>query len=173
MPSSYPENIPSIIQMIAKYKPESIMDIGIGRGKYGFLVKEYFHKDVEGDWKPVKKVDGLEIFPEYITDLQRNIYDHIYIDNALNFDFPKYDMYLIIDVLEHWNIDEGYKIIDQLVEKGNVLISTPTNIGEQGAAHGNEWERHVTQWLPPFFNKYNILEDWSNDASFIYLLGKL
>lgn len=173
MPSSYPENIAPIIQMIAKYKPKSVMDIGVGRGKYGFLIKEYFHPSVEGEWKPVDKVDGLEIFPEYITDLQRSIYDHLYIGNALDFDFETYDMYLIIDVLEHWNMEEAYKVLDRLTKKGKVLISTPTNIGCQGAAHGNEWEKHVSQWLPPMFNKYKVIEDWSNDASFIFLLDKV
>lgn len=173
MPSSYPENIAPIIQLIAKYKPKSVMDIGVGRGKYGFLIKEYFHPDVKGDWKPVEKVDGLEIFPQYITDLQRNIYDNLHIGNALDFKFDDYDLFLIIDVLEHWNMDEANFLLDKLTKKGRVLISTPTYIGHQGASHGNEWERHVTQWLPFHFNERVVIDDISNESSFIYLLDKV
>ena len=173
MPSSYPENILPIIQLIAKHQPKTVMDIGFGRGKYGFLIKEYFHPTVQGDWKPVERVDGIDIFLGYITKLQENIYDLIYTGNALEFTFGEYDMYLIIDVLEHWPKEEAHKLLEQLTKKGKVLISTPTNIGCQGAAHGNEWERHISQWLPHDFNRYQVIEDWSNESSFIYLLGKV
>lgn len=171
MPSSYPENIAPIIQLVAKLKPKTVMDIGFGRGKYGFLLREYFHPSVEGEWKPIDKIDGLDVFPEYITEVQRLIYDEIFVANALDFDFAQYDLYLIIDALEHWPKEEAYKLLDNLTKKGNVLVSTPTNIGCQGAAHGNEWERHVTQWLPKDFqDRYIIKEDWSNDSSFLYIL---
>lgn len=174
MPSSYPENIPHIVHLVAKYKPKTVMDIGVGRGKYAFLLREYFHKDVQGDWKPIDKIDGLEIFPEYVTEIHKLLYDNIFIGNALEFDFGDYDMFLIIDVLEHWPKEEAYRIMDKLTAKGKVVISTPTNIGCQGAAHGNVWETHVTQWLPrDFEGRYRILEDWSNESSFIYLIDKL
>lgn len=171
MPSSYPENIPKIIHLVAKFKPKSVLDVGIGRGKYGFLLKEYF-ENASGEWEPIEKIDGLEVFPEYVTDLQRLCYDEIHIGNALEYEYPKYDMYLLIDVLEHWPKEQAFKVLDDLTKKGLVLISTPTNIGNQGAVHGNEWECHVSQWLPPDFEKYTRLEDWSDETSFIYVLKR-
>jgi 2-polyprenyl-3-methyl-5-hydroxy-6-metoxy-1,4-benzoquinol methylase len=178
MPSSYPENIAPIIQLVAKCQPKSVLDIGVGRGKYGFLLREYFPPAVQGDWKPIDRIDGMDVFGPYLTPIHTHIYDTIFNVNVFDVDWetmPRYDLTLIIDVLEHWEMEAAYKLLDTLLEQGDkVLISTPTNIGCQGAVHGNEWERHITQWLPKhFIDRFTIFEDWSNDSSFIYVLGKL
>jgi len=175
MPSSYPDNIGEIVHLIAALRPKSVLDIGPGRGKYGFLIREYFsdNPDVEGHWSNVDKVDCVEVFEPYISDIHRHIYDEIFIGNILEMAIKPYDMYMIIDVLEHWKKEEAYAVLDKMVEHGRVLISTPTNIGEQGAVHGNEWECHISQWLKPdIMSRYKIIEDKSNHCSFIWVIEK-
>ena len=164
MPSSYPHTILPILQTIENLKPKSILDIGFGRGKYGFLIKEYF---------PSIKCDGLEVFENYITELQKQIYGKIFIRNALNTEIRPYDLYLLIDIIEHWERPEVYKLLDKLLENGNVIIATPNKFIEQGEVNGNKWETHKSFWVDMDFRKYSrfIIQ---NDLSLIMVLyGRL
>ena len=174
MPSSYPENIPLIIQTIARFKPKSVLDVGLGNGKYGFLMREYFGKrphPEEGSWQEIPKIDGIEIFESYITNLQKLIYNEIFIGNALEMKIGDYDMYLLVDVIEHWKKEEAIKLVERLIRKGNVLISTPKDNTPQNANDGNEWGRHISYWRIGDFSKYNF-EDISNNISTIVVLLK-
>ena len=193
MPSSYPENIPAIIQAIAKLKPKSVLDIGIGRGKYGFLIREYFpptkekEKIYDDSASPIKSmgceeiltVDGVEVFEPYITDLQKKIYNQIFIGNVLEMDIEKWephDLYLLIDVIEHWERKKTMELIEKLIKKGNILISTPRSYTPQRASYGNKWEEHLTEyeghpWTADDFNMYP-LEDISNNISLMLILLK-
>ncbi len=174
MCSSYPENIPDIIHLIADAKPKSVLDLGMGNGKYGFLIREYFYKRAEGSlgtWPHVEKVDGLDVFNGYIKPHHSCCYDSYSFGNALEIDHPKYDLYLAIDTLEHWPKDQAHALLEKLLQKGNVLVSTPKDIGEQGASHGNEWERHISQWYPGDFDRYHRKAEKNNGPSLIYLLG--
>ncbi len=40
MPLSFAQAIPVIIEQVAHLKPSSILDVGIGFGKYGVLLRE-------------------------------------------------------------------------------------------------------------------------------------
>lgn len=161
MPTSFRENIPTILLEIEKLKPTSVLDIGFGRGKYGFLIKEYY---------PDVLVDGLEVFDNYVTNLQKHIYNKITIGSVFEEEIPKYDLYLLIDVVEHWDKDKAHKLIAELIKKGKVLVSTPRSVAPQGAEYGNEWERHVSQWGGDDFERYPY-KHLHNEISFIYILG--
>ena len=154
MPSSNPDQISRIMGIILRDKPGSVLDIGIGFGKYGFLCREYLElwdgREVYHEWK--RRIDGIEVFKDYITPLQDMIYDRIYVGNALdvlpNLTFT-YDLILLIDVLEHFIEDEGYRLLHECRSKGRkILVSTPKNIRTQGAAFGNDHETHRFQWQP-------------------------
>ena len=77
MPSSNPDQINEIMSLVLGLRPESVLDIGIGFGKYGFLCREYleicYGSKKYNDWQ--KRIDGIEAFEEYITPLQRQIYN--------------------------------------------------------------------------------------------------
>ena len=145
MPSSYPQSILNVLQAITTVKPKSVLDIGFGRGKYGFLIKEYF---------PEVKIDGMEVHEPYITQLQKEIYEKIYVENVLETDIQKYDLYLLIDIIEHWEKDEVYTLLKKLLEKGSVIISTPNSFIPQGDVNGNHWETHKSYWTYNDFKDY-------------------
>jgi len=176
MPSSYPESIADIIQALAtEIKPESVIDVGPGRGKYGLLLREYFPPENQGKggWPYVKTIDCLEVFEPYITDVHRTVYDNIFIGNALEFEFGQYDLYMMIDVVEHWPKEKAFELLDKCVEKGKVLVSIRKNVGEQGAHYGNEWECHISSWhKDDFKDRYCITTDRSNDCSWILAFTK-
>ena len=118
----------------------------------------------------------LEGFPEYITPLQKAIYDNIYIGNALtliNTIESKYDLILMMDVFEHFTKEDGEMILKACASRAKfVLISCPRDMDAQGADHGNEYQVHRFQWrkqhffsLPIFFpNYYSLIVLIGNDA---------
>jgi len=144
MPTSLHSQISPILLVFEQEKPKSVLDIGCGKGKYGVLIKEYIPS--------VKRLDALEIFEPYITNLHRSVYDHIYIDDILTADIEPYDIYLLIDVIEHMTIEEGIELLTRL--PGKKIVGTPREFKEQGAECGNEYERHKCVWTEQMFAKF-------------------
>ena len=99
------------------------------------------------NWKT--RIDGIEIFSDYITDLQRTIYNTIYNVNALGI-LPALDEYDLIycgDVLEHFTREEGFELVNLMkLHSKNVIIVTPKIVYEQGAVFDNVYETHRSQW---------------------------
>ena len=62
MPSSAPNQINQIVQLMMIVKPQSLLDIGIGFGKFGFLAREYLElwdrRNKYDDWQ--RRIDGIE-----------------------------------------------------------------------------------------------------------------
>lgn len=155
MPTSTWKSISQIMDVVMALNPhpKTILDIGIGNGKYGFLLKEYL--SYWGARYSTKlhevNIDGIEVFPEYIKEMHKHIYDHIIIGNAYELlpTFPdkKYDLILLIDVLEHFSISDGKFILEECRRVGDfTLVSTPIEMENQGVAYGNEYERHLSCW---------------------------
>lgn len=152
MPSSQPYQIPKVLECIVAANPASLLDIGVGFGKYGFLAREYL--EVWDHTKPysrfTRRIDGIEIFPEYLTPLHSFIYDEVFEGNATDV-VPtlerSYDLVLVIDVLEHFPPDEGRKLLQTLLERNRaVLVSVPRDLGDQEDVFGNEHEAHQGIW---------------------------
>ncbi len=177
MPTSLLYQISQILELIVCTNPKKILDVGVGFGKYGLLSREYL--DIYADrrysnWE--RRIDGIEAFKEYITPVHDYIYDNMYIGNALDI-LPelkdKYDLVLLIDVLEHFEYEEGKRALDLCNRIGrNMIVSTPKHIGEQGAAFGNSFETHRSQWSGKDFNRFDKKFSLPDDTSLIYYIGK-
>lgn len=48
MPTSHPNQINEIIQIAELLRPASVLDVGVGYGKYGFLLREYLEANQRG-----------------------------------------------------------------------------------------------------------------------------
>lgn len=152
MPTSQHYQIPKILDVIIALNPMSMLDIGTGFGKYGFLAREYLELwDGREDYEHfTRRIDGVEIYKKYLTPVHKYIYDHIYEGNAMDV-VPelkeKYDLIMIIDVLEHFEKEDGKKLLKTLLRKGRgVLVSVPKDIGDQGEVFGNVHETHHAEW---------------------------
>lgn len=152
MPSSQYYHISKIMEMIISLKPNSVLDIGSGYGKFGVLCREYLELwDGRQKYEFKKRIDCVEVFKEYITPLHKYIYNNIYNNNILdlvtNLDY-RYDLVLLIDVLEHFEKKEGSDLLKTLVKNNNgVLISTPKKPSPQKDAFGNIYETHRSRWV--------------------------
>ena len=150
MPSSDPCSITPIIIEVYLLDPKSVLDLGVGNGKYGMLCREYLDgwKDryKREDW--AVNIVGVEGFPEYRNPAWE-FYSKILIEDfSKNYkSYTGYDLVLILDSLEHVDKETGLKILSTLRENNKaVLVCVPEGNHPQGARCGNEFERHRATW---------------------------
>jgi len=166
MPSSSPALLSPIVQQIMKLRPASVLDVGCGAGTWGTLVREYL------DWWGAgatgarrTRIDAVEIHAPYIGPLHRAVYDEVWFpvdavefleseppDLGMRSRPARYDLILSVDMIEHLDEAKGRRFIDAAMRRcRTLLVSTPMQPSEQGAAFGNEHERHVRKWAPRDF----------------------
>ncbi len=159
MPTSHLYQLNEITELIVLTRPRSLLDIGVGFGKYGFLAREFLDLwEAHSLGERKTRIDGIEVFQPYLTPVHAFIYDHMYTGNALDL-LPtldtRYDLILIIDVLEHFDYNTGMGLLDECMDRGrNIIISTPKDIGSQTDCFGNPFETHRFQWRKPHLEKF-------------------
>lgn len=161
MPTSGPEAVLPICARMMCQRPSRFLDIGCGNGKWGFLAREY--ADI-WHWKPwgTCVVDGVEVFERYILPHHRLIYSRIIIGDALSV-LPTltepYDIAVCADMIEHLTIEDGRRLLDMIRTVARVAyVTTPVNWYRQGAAHGNEAERHLCLWTDEMLGEWGQVE---------------
>jgi len=153
MPTSHWQQLNEIVGLIISIKPKSILDIGVGFGKYGMLAREYLElwdgRNIYNEWKV--KIDGIEVFSQYKNPIYDYIYNNIYFGNAseiVSLLGNKYDLALMIDVIEHFDKDVGLQLIkDCLNISNNVIVSTPLSVTDQKSAFNNQHETHRSSFV--------------------------
>jgi len=157
MASSDTAQISTIVDLIKILNPKSLLDIGSGWGKYGFLSREY----LMGMYWDINTVliDAVEGYEKNICSLQKEIYNNIFICNAFDFDVyltKDYDLIIIIDVFEHFTKEDGAKLIEKLCMKTrNLLISIPRYVSFQKgySDDSSSYEEHRAFWTRKMFKK--------------------
>ena len=135
-------------------RPETILDIGIGNGKWGCLCYEYLHY-----WRNVTPIiDGIEIFGNYKSPAY-GFYREVFYDSVLKkLDILKnYDLVMAFDIIEHLTREEGLNMLGK-IEK-HYLISTPSYWNPQGASFGNKYEIHISKWTESDFANSMLITD--------------
>jgi len=157
MPTSRPIVIDHICGRILELKPRSVLDIGVGFGKFGFLAREY--TDVWNgdyfDWKA--RIDGIEIFERYVGTLQRLVYDNIYIGDAVEVidKLGVYDLVICSDMLEHLEKDRGAELLGKIGDHSRfAIVALPVYPSDQGDVYDNEHERHRANWAFRELNEF-------------------
>jgi hypothetical protein len=154
MPTSTYVHIPTMVAYLQMVRPTSLLDVGLGNGKIGFLARDLLdvmlgQRYRKEDWKV--RIDGIEIFEDYIQEHQRAIYDNIYIGDAIELmdKLGIYDLVLLCDVVEHFKEVEARELIHKCFDhcRSHVIVSIP--LGEnwtQSAIYGNPHEEHHSFW---------------------------
>jgi len=175
MPSSDHNTIGPIMDIIRKVQPKVVLDIGVGCGKFGMLIREYldghwnqraFHD--KSTWKTV--LVGMEIWKEYITPLHEYLYNEILIVDAFEYlkncnHLGSFDLILMGDVIEHFTLEQGKELIEILKSKwmvpgAHLVIATPnfqTQINNESlAVFGNKHEVHRSRWTANDFMELGL-----------------
>jgi len=153
---SYYANRPIIMDIIRDKNPATILDIGVGSGFYGEMIR----RDL-----PDVRLDGVETF-DY-ENPRWACYDRIFREDARTREYEPYDLFLMVDVIEHMSIAEGHALLERL--PGPVLVSTPWHY-IQGPDE-NPLQEHVSEWTLADFARYRY-QDFSNYLSAIVLVER-
>src|SRR5262245_26847587 len=156
MPTSNWQNIGESIDLIRRWMPASVLDVGCGFGRWGFLCREFLDVWEGHCFKPEWKVriDAIEGFEPYLSPVQRHLYDAIHVGDARAIlpKLGKYDLVILGDVLEHFGREDAILCLatcrSHLTSKGHVLLHVPLGEDwEQGdGPGGNALERHLSAW---------------------------
>lgn len=130
------------------------IDLGLGFGMYGAVIRQWFDYGV----KPYRHyIAGVEGF-NYRSPLW-DLYDYIHqmtIEQYILLRSPdKYNVIFLLDVIEHFERPTAVAVVEELKNmlkpKGRLYVGTPGIWCEQGAVYGNELERHRTLWTATQF----------------------
>src|SRR5687767_10146429 len=149
MPSSRPNTIPTVINLLRQLKPRSVLDVGVGFGKWGHLFREYTDIN-EAERDPARyrrknwrvRIDGIEGHAAYLTPMHRYLYNAIHIGDAraLLKKLPRYDLVFMGDIIEHLEKPAGFRLLREALKIANkaVLVTTPKFETGQSDLCGNE-----------------------------------
>ena len=182
MMTSYAENIKPILDVIAELRPMKTLDVGSAFGKYGLLIRELQCSLIceDHDLEPVEvfQIDCMEKAQYFI---KKKYHEHLY-DNHFHIDarthewetIPKYNLVLLIDVVEHWSKEEGIRIIKAIKEHtgAKVLVSTPREVVMyEKDYYGTDCPKHQSQWKASDFIGINFdAKNVSTPQSYIFLI---
>ena len=145
MPTSEHLQIPRVVEVLIRERPVRVLDVGAGYGKYGVLAREYAGATL---------VDAADaVAPRY------PVYDHVYLgdlrklERVLPPEATGYDLALLIDVIEHFEKEEGFSVLEQLTKRARkVLVATPLGFRAQEIP-GMPYETHRSGWKPGDFSR--------------------
>lgn len=164
MPTSDPRFLSVVSGEIIRLDPKSVLDVGIGLGKWGMLAREYtdawrYRRYRKKEWQT--KIFGIEIYSEYRNPVW-DVYDNIYIGDALEV-FPEvltehgpFDLVIMMDVIEHLTREQGKTMVTALMSGCSHLLLSYANM-EQKNVCDNTHEDHISQWtVEDFTNDYTV-----------------
>ena len=149
LPTSEHWQIPHVLDIVARERPTTLLDVGSGFGKFGALAREYADP---------QRVDAVDAAPPRLT-----AYDHVYLGDIrelgrlLPADAPRYDLALFVDVIEHFEKAEGRRVLEDLLGRARrVLVATPLGFRPQ-VIPGMPYETHRSGWYPwDFWGRYQV-----------------
>lgn len=175
MPTSSYDHVSSVMYVVERAQPESILDVGVGFGKWGILCREMLEAK-HGRLRPSEwrfRIDGIEIHSAYDNPLWHLAYGHVFQGDVTTIidDMDHYDLIIVGDVIEHLDKDAGMELLHKLVQRGTlVVVATPRGYMEQGELHGNEYEAHRSGWEAQDFVEFAHVS-WDTGLTFVAVIS--
>lgn len=183
MPFSQSSQISSIVGAVEALRPLSILDVGVGMGQYGFLLRTNLenirlfeiagaraHQAPRERW--TIRIDGIEGFAGYLTPVHDYAYDRLMVGDAMGI-LPEiadrqYDLVMAIDILEHLEPSQGIEFLRQCrrIARRMLLVSTPKTFVEQDV-EANPFENHRSLWSREDLAAQGLGEVLPNEESWI------
>ncbi len=181
MASSFADQIPVIIYLIQQLRPVTLLDVGKGLGKYGFLAHEYAGISLQDRPDPTKTVaqqsrltlDAVEVEESFLWPHLSQFYRQVFVGKIEDLlpTIPTYDVVLLADVIEHMSKRAGMDVVDHFVRAGSkVVVSTPKDLFSQHLC-GSEYEEHVSHWTPVDFAFVPAMTFQNVGAGRVFLLS--
>lgn len=179
MPTSSYKKIGRVLGVLAHIKPpSSVLDVGVGFGKYGFLLRE--HLDIrkrrysKDSW--VTRIDGVESWKNYLSPIHAYIYNHVFVGDVRELvkQLPDYQLIVLADVIEHMSRAAGVALLTALYAKCEraMVISFPNTIGSDWQHWPNPLEKHEVVWKAEDFKELFPGHVVANGSQVVYVLKK-
>jgi hypothetical protein len=144
--------LPKLVEFALAVRPTRVLDLGMGTGKYGFILREQTdlaYGRARADWR--LHLAGVEGYSDHIGPHQRSVYDEIAVTEITSFvesyDGAPFDLTLLIDVIEHFTPGDAQELVQRVLSLSRyLLISTPTAYYPQENTGGNPWQLHHSWW---------------------------
>lgn len=162
VPVSIQVQVTHCLNKIIQLQPKSVLDVGCGFGKWGYLCREYLDvfpgRPFKEQW--TTRIDGIEFFESYIMEHQRFLYSNIMIGDVRDLckEIDQYDLIIAGDVIEHMFKDEAEAVVETLYARANQLLMVNIPLGPgwiHPEAYGNPAELHRSEWYVEDFQPFN------------------
>lgn len=160
----FDRSIEKIIQLL---KPETLLDLGAGAGKYGELVRKI---------NPFIKLTAVEIEKDYIKQFNLySIYDEVWNISATDLINPKYydstfDVIMIGDIIEHLKKSDGIDLLNFLIYRCRWIILEFPYRYLQNSVDGYHSEAHISVWAKDDFVSFDRTKLHAKDTQRLILL---
>lgn len=153
MASACWKHLAYVAEILRALQPQSVLDVGVGFGKYGFLVREYLdiynYRIPREEWRI--RLDGVEGYEPYLMPHQRYLYDKLYVGDACSVidTLGEYEMIIAGDMIEHQEKARALALLEKLQQHAQkwVLISIPLGRSwPQDAYRDNQYDEHRSDW---------------------------
>lgn len=143
---------------------KSMLDVGCGKGKWGFLARvnaQFLVKNAP------KEIVGCDIFLPYLRECNNlaKVYDRLVLCDARFLPFRRkvFDIVLLAEVLEHLSKEDGEKALieSERVAEKRIIVTTPQYPLSQTVLNGNVYQTHISRYTAKElkkrgFNVYGI-----------------
>lgn len=169
MMTSFPENIPTILNLATALRPTGVLDMGPGFGKFGLMLREALlsiRAEEKNEAIPKREffIDCAESCVYFIAQpWHQALYDRHYHADIFNLKFEllkarPYDLFLMIDIIEHAPKNKWLAWIRDAraaFPKARFLISTPKKVSfYKTHFYGNDCPIHQSQWSWDDFKEF-------------------
>ena len=147
------QNIPFCVEALMRIAPQRVLDVGVGFGRWGIIVREFcdvwYGRVSEQQWSV--HVEGIEAFKNNIASYHKAFYNKIYYGDAreviLKLD-SSWDVVIFGDVLEHFERDTGEMLLNWCLDRSEyVMVNVPLGPEwPQQEMYQNPYEKHLSEW---------------------------
>lgn len=159
MPCSSHLGLSLALDQAVRLRPRRVLDVGVGFGKWGFLLREaldFIDGRLErGTWQV--RIDGVDA-RRYDSPLPGWAYDEVRICDVLGVagELAGYDLVVMGDVIEHFEKADGLALLRTLLAQNrNVLLTTPLFYFDQ-EVEDNPYQRHRSRWTIDDFRPWTF-----------------
>jgi len=156
MPIGSYGSVPYLVQQMIAIAPRRVLDLGIGFGGNGMLVRQWLDLGKQ-PWKTF--MAGVEVWADYRNPVW-DLYDLVIVDTIENYlqrFVDTFDLVLFTEVIEHFEKSYALEVLQAAQQVvgygGSLLVTTPAAYFEQGPVYGNEYERHRSLWTESDFQQ--------------------
>lgn len=158
------QNIPFCIDVLMKIQPKNVLDVGVGFGRWGILIREFCEvwsgRIFPDQW--LINIEGIEAYEKSISAYHPYFYNKIHIGDALKIipSMPdNWDIVIFGDVLEHFERNDAENLLEwATLNSKYVMLNIPLgDVWPQEESYGNIYEKHQSIWMPQDFKRFNPL----------------